>query len=903
MTLEACVTAGSMVSGENLTINNGAVVACTETPSILIGMVTINCGVLHIDGQNISKDHLINFVGEGGLIDGSNDQTITANGQGKLLITGDWFDIGATDGTNSQAIDLSTTTGVGYWTKGGVDFCVDVIPMIQVETGRRIDYDNAIGTTPEVGDWIYKATDRTIMGKVHSVGTGYLVVWMLSGTLANNDKIICRKVVDNVGPDMQQSWTADVNHASGDIKEDDVYMEFGNARSNGSNYISGFGNGYGGLVFHHAFQSTTLTLGSNTGTGLGGFVPPSGCNIRIPNVVVNTSSLTDEGIGTPYASGLAFGCATNTTEAEWYALECSAGGVVDMSICNWGNAFSQDSQASKYVVEYSGFTLNTGSNIAGSKTTFDHVVTCQATELNASAGVQPFGGIQDCVNGAEVSFCMAVAPRCSRTPIGGYTSIGIVISDCIYTAAGQGTPISTNSNDGYKFTTIDGGSMTNCMYFGNDNVEQDLAFSIYTSPNITLKNLQISMTQDYTEQTQEKDVIRGNNSTDLLIQGVEFIGNGTPGNYVIYFTDQSGLKIRAIGMMDDKISLGVDGEYAVYLSGLCDRIDIARCWFDKPGTQTEEFISVPTTCKNVLVQNCGSKYLAEIQPSGGANTRFKGLHGGAGTPGGSTGWEDAYVGSYGNSFHDGFRSDTVGTIACLMITPSSIADETTITAGNPLFYKDGDMNMVSGDVIEFEMGYFALGHTGFSGTYSATTGVSGWGANEWGNVTLDFQWMLTGGSWNGTWLDVRTASNWTGIAGDIEKGVKLKFRFTATGTQNDMSMLLIDTTTTLADQSANLYPIDQDTVTVRVKATTVNGTPLQNARVYITKDVGGDVVLSGLTNALGICEDTTYIYTADEDVRGWARKSTSSPFYRTGKVSGTISSTGLSMTAVLVLDE
>ena len=88
-------------------------------------------------------------------------------------------------------------------------------------------------------------------------------------------------------------------------------------------------------MFHHAFQSTTLTLGSNTGTGLGGFVPPSGCNIRIPNVVVNTSSLTDEGIGTPYASGLAFGCATNTTEAEWYALECSAGGVVDMSICNY----------------------------------------------------------------------------------------------------------------------------------------------------------------------------------------------------------------------------------------------------------------------------------------------------------------------------------------------------------------------------------------------------------------------------------------------------------------------------------------------------------------------------------------------------------------------------------------
>jgi len=85
--------------------------------------------------------------------------------------------------------------------------------------------------------------------------------------------------------------------------------------------------------------------------------------------------------------------------------------------------------------------------------------------------------------------------------------------------------------------------------------------------------------------------------------------------------------------------------------------------------------------------------IQDFQPSGGANTRFKGLHGGAGKPGGSTGWEDAYVGSYGNQFHDGFQSDTEGTIACLMITPSTIADQTVIIAGNPLFFKDGDLRM------------------------------------------------------------------------------------------------------------------------------------------------------------------------------------------------------------------
>ena len=806
MTLEAAIAAGSMASGENLTINSGAVITCDRTPSILVGAVTINQGELFIDGLNIGADNVINFVGEGGLLDASNDQAITVNGQGKLNIIGDWFDIGTTDGTNNQAIDLSTATGVGYWTKSSADFCIDVIPMIQVETGRRIDYDTVSGTTPEVGDWIYKTSDRTVMGKIKEVGSTYLIVWCFTGTLVDDDAIQCRKVVDNNGPDLQIIWTASVNNVLGDIKESGVYMEFGNCRSNGTDFMTGFGTGIGGLIFHHAFQTTTLTMGGSTG----GFLPPSGCNIRVPNVIINTSSLVGEGAtGTPYADGNAFGCGHNNNETEWYQIECSSGGEVYLHTCNWGNAHNSDAQANKYDCFYVGSTINMGSTIAGSRTSFTHCVVCQATELNAVQSISVFGSVQDNVNGSDVSFCMSILPRCSKLCFGGLTSIDININNCIYTGAGQGADQSTNSINGYYFSVVNGGSMTNNVYVGNNNLEQDYAVQISTSPDVTLENFHISMTQDYTEQSVEKDAIRVLNSRDIYVEGVEFIGNGTPGNNVFYLTDQPSAKIRAVGMIDEKIDLGASGEYVFSITGLCDKIDIARCWFNKTSTVVEEFCVVPTTVKEIIVQNCGSKYLAEIQPSGGGNTKFKGLHGGAGTPGAGTGWEDAYIGSYGNSFHDGFRSDTVGTIACLMIAPSLAVDETNVTAGNPLFFKDGDLNMSSGDVIEFEMNYFAKGHTGFSGTYTATTQTSVWNANEWANVTLDFQYQLEGSSWNGTWLDVRTASNWTGITGDIEKGVKLKHRFTATGTQNDMSMLLIDTTTTIADQKANFYPIDQ----------------------------------------------------------------------------------------------
>jgi hypothetical protein len=63
------------------------------------------------------------------------------------------------------------------------------------------------------------------------------------------------------------------------------------------------------------------------------------------------------------------------------------------------------------------------------------------------------------------------------------------------------------------------------------------------------------------------------------------------------------------------------------------------------------------------------------------------------------------------------------------------------------------------------------------------------------------------------------------------------------------------------------------------------------------------VALYGLTNSSGI-KSVGRVYTSDQPITGWARKSTSSPFYVEGPISGTIDSAdGLPASAVLVLDE
>jgi hypothetical protein len=62
------------------------------------------------------------------------------------------------------------------------------------------------------------------------------------------------------------------------------------------------------------------------------------------------------------------------------------------------------------------------------------------------------------------------------------------------------------------------------------------------------------------------------------------------------------------------------------------------------------------------------------------------------------------------------------------------------------------------------------------------------------------------------------------------------------------------------------------------------------------------VALSGLTSS-GIIS-ISRVYSSSQPVIGWARKSSASPFYKTGPLSGSVSNTdGYNNTAVLILDE
>lgn len=86
------------------------------------------------------------------------------------------------------------------------------------------------------------------------------------------------------------------------------------------------------------------------------------------------------------------------------------------------------------------------------------------------------------------------------------------------------------------------------------------------------------------------------------------------------------------------------------------------------------------------------------------------------------------------------------------------------------------------------------------------------------------------------------------------------------------------------------------------------GSPIQDARVYLTASSGGPlsvgtVIISTLTDVNGLAENSGFSFVSAQPVTGVVRKSTGSPFYKEGKIIGTITSAGFSATIPMSKDE
>jgi hypothetical protein len=113
--------------------------------------------------------------------------------------------------------------------------------------------------------------------------------------------------------------------------------------------------------------------------------------------------------------------------------------------------------------------------------------------------------------------------------------------------------------------------------------------------------------------------------------------------------------------------------------------------------------------------------------------------------------------------------------------------------------------------------------------------------------------------------------------------------------------LTIPTSTTAAAQD-NLYPLDTVTVTVTV-LDAITKAAISGARVFMETSPGGVDLVNDTTNASGIVTFQYELTGGSQAITGRVRKSSGAPYYRTGDITGTITSTGLSATILLIRDE
>lgn len=119
---------------------------------------------------------------------------------------------------------------------------------------------------------------------------------------------------------------------------------------------------------------------------------------------------------------------------------------------------------------------------------------------------------------------------------------------------------------------------------------------------------------------------------------------------------------------------------------------------------------------------------------------------------------------------------------------------------------------------------------------------------------------------------------------------------TAHGMTTGMSVIIRGAT---QDEYNGIYAISN--VTTNAYDYTVSGTPATPATGTITATAA---ILNGLTNASGILQTTSFNYTTDQPVGGKIRRAPDpGTKYKTGAITGTIISTGLDTTVLLIVDE
>jgi hypothetical protein len=531
------------------------------------------------------------------------------------------------------------------------------------------------------------------------------------------------------------------------------------------------------------WQTTAgIRIGSN-GTNNVGFLPPTGCKVRIPNIILTCCTRSAAGSGARVLP--------NATLATRQEFATTTAGDIDLSnvACMW---YANFLQAFRVKIRDSAFSDSLVlAEIASPLDVDGFIVAPTQTQLNYGLNVQ------SCFAGGTVA--NGVSARFSLAASGAYVNL---VSYC----------------KGINFSGVKSLALTNRANAttGVWVCTQTVDCTWTNCTDIGGRKLHVGCQRPSTVNHHYADLFAGATATtnphyaleyttgclEPLLDGLNFMGltNVHPYSGLLSATACYTVKMRNVGTAAAPLSLGSANATGLIFNGggNNDGIRIQRVHTSLTRTGAWAFLN---SDNNVQIDNVSGDY-ADTSVITALNCTARAVKLTGGTAGQTS--------VYGTHWKDSFTSATVGKIEILCNEPTvASAAQCQITSGTPQFNSSGQVALtILGQQVTWEMPYFAKGHTALANLAPTLTGTTT------GNLTYEFQYDK-GAGYNGTWL-VLNAANLTG-AGAITPsiGVKLKVRATCAtaAVGNLLTNIAIPTVTTAAAQNDNPYPLDVTTIT------------------------------------------------------------------------------------------
>jgi hypothetical protein len=531
------------------------------------------------------------------------------------------------------------------------------------------------------------------------------------------------------------------------------------------------------------YISTTglVTFGMGTDALAAGYVPASGCDVRIPSIILQNCGTTSRQTTVE----------PNRTMGSRYESAYTNAGVLDVRKVTGAWYWNTIQAYSTYIRD-----LHVCDNILMGEcaTAMDidglhQGLSTSATDFNSNGIV-----IQQSYNGGTVGSMSWL--RATSTATSSYAAILV------------------NLYGGWAFGKLRGGhvgavpALAGALYYntcGPTVIDEIWTFAkrvlVQAADNLRILRHVYADNNVGTTGTvaQSRAVETVGQSVVVTVDNIENwpgVANCHPYLALLYCNTTQKATLRNCGTAAAPYNAGTVNAmgYIFDDGGNNDRITLQRNW--TTALRLGLHGGTNTTRRMISVNN----YMTDASKTIGPQQLDSVVHGNRFNSGGVP---NSYSSVYGNAMWDGFTGDTT-TRAALILAEKSAANANAyqITAGNPRFTGAGRaVFTTAGDQIVWTWPWKILGWTGL--TSHAIQG------QNTASHALEYALDTTGAGF-GAWKTLNTTNlvAETGIDPVAGFGLRLRVTCTASSTTNRIDSLLINGTTTLALQNAALYPLE-----------------------------------------------------------------------------------------------